>query len=105
MFLEGLSRSPGTEWTLEGMAAQCGLGRSRFAHYCRQITNMTPMEFLIRRRVDAAARMLRGEPRRRITDIAFAAGFQSSQHFATTFRKLKGAAPRDYRKTRNSRTE
>jgi AraC-like DNA-binding protein len=33
-----------------------------------------------------------------VTDIALDVGFYSSQHFATTFKKLTGYTPSDFRK-------
>jgi AraC family L-rhamnose operon regulatory protein RhaS len=85
------------------MAENCGLGRSRFAAYCRQIINVSPMEYLTRCRVDAAAVLLANEPDKSITDIAFACGFQSSQYFATVFRQRQKCSPRDWRETGTER--
>lgn len=97
LFLEDLPRRLDEPWTLETMAENCGLGRSRFAACCRQIINVSPVEYLTRCRVDAAAALLREEPQRSITDVAFACGFQSSQYFATVFRQRMGRSPRDWR--------
>ena len=47
--------------------------------------------------LQAAARRLGEKPARRITDTAFACGFNSSQYFAKLFRQQFGCAPRDYR--------
>lgn len=97
LFLNSLPAHVEHPWTLDEMAGRCGLGRSRFSDYCRQILNIPPADYLARCRVDAAARLLRAEPDRSITDIALACGFQSSQYFATVFRQRTGLAPRDYR--------
>lgn len=96
-FLAELPRHVGEAWTLQAMAAQCGLSRTRFAHYCRQLTNAAPMEHLGRLRVAEAARRLRAEPRTSITAIALACGFGSSQHFATAFRRRMGVSARAWR--------
>ena len=97
LFLDELPRRVEEPWTLEAMAAQCGLGRSHFSHFCRHLTNCTPVEYLTRCRVEAAARLLRAEPARPVTDIAFACGFQSSQYFATVFARQLGRSPTAYR--------
>lgn len=97
LFLDDLPRRVEEPWTLETMAAQCGLGRSHFSHYCKQLTNCTPVEFLARCRVEAAARLLREQPQRAITDIAYDCGFQSSQYFATVFARQQGLSPRAWR--------
>ena len=102
LFLEELPRRVDEPWTLESLAEQCGLGRSAFATFCKQITNMSPVDYLTRCRVDAAAAMLTKERNRNITDVAFACGFQSSQYFSTVFRSHSGCSPREWR-TRQKR--
>jgi len=97
LFLDGLEEQAAEEWTLEKMAAQCGLGRSRFTHYCRQITNLSPMEYLTLCRLRNAQRLLKEEPAISILDVALRSGFQSGQYFATVFRKQYGCTPRAYR--------
>lgn len=46
VFLSSLRYELEREWSLELMAEACGLGRSQFARYCKQITNMSPGEYL-----------------------------------------------------------
>jgi AraC-like DNA-binding protein len=83
-------------WTLEGMAKRCGLGRSRFATLCRQLTGDSPLILVNRLRVDRAKQLLRETPRS-ITEIAFECGFSSSQYFARVFRGFTGMDARGYR--------
>lgn len=97
MFLDSLMHRYAEEWTLDAMAECCGLGVTRFVYYCRQITNQTPMQYLSQLRLEAATEMLRASLKKSITEIAFACGFTSSQYFATTFRKLHGCSPREFR--------
>jgi AraC family L-rhamnose operon regulatory protein RhaS len=98
LFLASLPDHLETLWTLDEMAAQCGLGRTRFADYCRQITNVAPLEYLLNCRMEAARRQLRLEPARSISDIGFACGFQSSQYFTTVFTRQTGISPRQFRR-------
>lgn len=84
-------------WTLESMAAQCGLGATRFVHHCKQITNMAPMQYLNRCRIEAAARLMLQEPGLSIAAVAEACGFSSSQYFATVFSRHHKCSPSDYR--------
>jgi AraC-like DNA-binding protein len=97
LFLEELAGHVDHPWTLSEMAARCGLGRSRFATYCRQIVNLAPAEHLARLRIEAAKRLLAGRADMSITDVALSCGFQSSQYFATVFRQRTGHTPRDFR--------
>jgi AraC family L-rhamnose operon regulatory protein RhaS len=79
------------------MARQCGLGVTHFIHHSKQITNTTPILHLNQCRLEAAARLLRKNPLRNVTDVALDCGFASSQYFATLFRRQFGRTPRDYR--------
>lgn len=83
-------------WTLESMAQHCGMGKTAFSKYCREIINVTPIEFLNSCRLDRAAEKLRKQPNLSITDVAFACGFNSSQYFATRFRQRFKASPREF---------
>ncbi len=96
MFLKGLRENIEYPWDLGQMALQCGLGRTRFVHYCRLVTGMSPKEHLRRCRLEAAARILRERPDANITDVALSCGFGSGQYFATLFRRWRGCTPSEY---------
>ena len=57
---------------------------------------MTPNDYLQRLRLDRAREWL-AEEGRSVTDIAFAAGFSSSQYFSHVFRKYTGLTPSRFR--------
>ncbi|UCD29272.1 MAG: AraC family transcriptional regulator [Planctomycetota bacterium] len=97
MFLTALSEHVDHDWNLNGMADQCGLSRSQFSTYCKQITNMTPIEYLTHCRLEVAAKLLQEHPEMSITEVAFACGFNSSQYFATIFQFRNGCSPSDFR--------
>jgi AraC family L-rhamnose operon regulatory protein RhaS len=82
------------------MARRCGMGVTNFIRNTKQITNMTPMQYLNHCRLTAAADLLRVQPERSITNVALACGFNSSQYFATLFRGRFGATPRTFRAAR-----
>lgn len=96
MVLQRLGETLDQPWTLEAMAKHAGLKRTRFAHYCRKLTNLTPLQYLAQRRVARAKDLLRDESLS-VTDIALRCGFATSQYFSTTFRRLEGVAPREWR--------
>lgn len=98
LFLSSLAVSHADPWTLESMAESCGLGMTRFTHYCKRITNQTPQQHLNQLRLEAAATELKERPEKSVTDIAFDRGFSTSQYFSTAFRKAYGVTPREYRK-------
>ena len=65
--------------------------------YCRKLTNTSPTIYLNQLRVSRAKEIMRNEPGRALTDIAFDRGFASSQYFATVFRLYAGCSPSDFR--------
>lgn len=100
LFLNDLIENPAScaeAWTLEGMAGQCGLGITAMAKYCRELVNIGPMAFLNQCRLDHAAKALREKTRVSVTGIAMNVGFNSSQYFATLFRKRHHMTPLQYR--------
>ena len=101
LFLDELQHRLDEPWTLDAMALACGLGRTRFAHYCRLLTNLNPAQVLNRMRLEAAKAMLVNAPDHSITDIALSCGFGTSQYFATRFRAEIGCTPKDFRAKKN----
>lgn len=100
LFLQELRRSPfmqTTMWTLESMAEHCGMGRSTFSHYCHELTNRSPIDYLNHCRLEHAAERLTGEPGVPITTIALEAGFNSSQYFSRRFKARFGRTPMAWR--------
>ncbi len=85
------------KWSLDQMAESCGLGVTQFVHHARELTNMSPLQYLNRCRLDAAAAALVSKPHASVTDIALAFGFSSSQYFATTFCRRFGTPPTEFR--------
>jgi AraC-like DNA-binding protein/ligand-binding sensor protein len=71
-------------------------------HFCRvfkSVTGITFTEYLARCRVENAKQTLRNSSLR-ITDTAFACGFQSITDFDRIFKRYVGRSPREYRSTR-----
>jgi AraC family L-rhamnose operon regulatory protein RhaS len=100
LFLKDLAENPGSsaeQWTLESMAKQCGMGITAMAKYCRELVNNGPMAYLNLCRLEHAARNLLENPKVSVTDVAMRAGFNSSQYFATLFRKRYQMTPVSYR--------
>ncbi|MEZ4969936.1 MAG: helix-turn-helix transcriptional regulator [Flavobacteriaceae bacterium] len=85
-------------WTLESMANQCNLGTTRFVHFCKKITNMTPVEYLNYLRLEKASKLLNEGKIRSIQEIAYDCGFTSGQYFATQFKKQYGCTPKQFNK-------
>ena len=85
------------QWTVEEMAALVGVGTTAFSEKVKNYTGFSPLNYLINIRISEALKLLK-KPTVNVTDIALDVGFYSSQHFATTFKKLTGYTPSEFRK-------
>ncbi|MBS1602992.1 MAG: helix-turn-helix transcriptional regulator [Bacteroidetes bacterium] len=85
------------QWSVEEMAATVGMGTTLFNVRVKSYTGFTPTNYLINLRIAEAIKLLR-KPELNLTDIALDTGFCSSQHFSTTFKKLTGYTPSEFRK-------
>ncbi|HEY6899235.1 MAG TPA: AraC family transcriptional regulator [Puia sp.] len=85
------------QWSVEEMAATVGMGTSLFNIRVKSYTGFTPTNYLINLRIAESIKLLRKQDLN-LTDIALDTGFCSSQHFSTTFKKLTGYTPREFRK-------
>ncbi|MBD0287174.1 MAG: helix-turn-helix domain-containing protein [Flavisolibacter sp.] len=92
------------QWTVEEMAALVGLGTTAFSEKVKSYTGFSPLNYLINIRITEAIKLLK-RPDVHVTDIALDVGFYSSQHFATTFKKLTGYTPSEFRKKNIPTTE
>lgn len=94
---ESLRQNLSQQWTVEEMAAMVGLGTTAFTEKVKNFTGFPPLHYLINIRIAEATKMLK-RSKANITDIALDTGFYSSQHFSTTFKKLTGYTPNEFRK-------
>jgi AraC-like DNA-binding protein len=81
------------QWDLCRAATRAGLSRRRFTELFRAEAGSTFWDYLNERRMEHAARLLRGEGRS-ITGVIFACGFNDVSNFYRLFRRRFGAAPR-----------
>lgn len=82
-----------------GDAAEvCGLSVSHFSRAFRQAMGMPPHQWLVRRRVEMADRML-GEGNLPISEIALACGFADQSHLTRAFSRLIGTTPGSRRRS------
>lgn len=94
---QALRQNLAHQWTVEEMAALAGLGTTTFTEKVKNFTGFSPLSYLINIRISEAIKLL-NRPEENVTDIALRTGFYSSQHFSTTFKKLTGYTPSDFRR-------
>jgi AraC family transcriptional regulator of adaptative response / DNA-3-methyladenine glycosylase II len=94
--------NPGEFPNVAAMVAASGMRVTKLYTLFREHYDTTPAGFLGHERVVAACRLL-GDPRLRITDIAFEVGYESISAFQQNFRKWTGLRPGEYRRQSRSR--
>ncbi len=97
MLEQALRQNLSYQWTVEEMAAIVGLGTTAFNERVKSYTGFSPLNYLINIRISEAIKLLR-KSENNVTSIALDTGFYSSQHFSTTFKKLTGYTPGEFRK-------
>lgn len=91
-----IQQNLGGELDLGVLAHVAGLSRFHFSRTFRRATGMAPHSFIVQRRIAEAKRLLRAR-RLGIAAVARACGFSDSARFATSFRKVTGKSPTEYR--------
>ena len=82
--------------TIADLARAAGLSRSHFSREFRREFGETPHRYVLTRRLERAAALLRNTDRS-VTDICFAVGLSSVGSFTTTFGRFYGVPPLGYR--------
>ncbi|MES2531403.1 MAG: AraC family transcriptional regulator [Pseudomonadota bacterium] len=82
-------------WTVAQLADVAGSSRSVFAERFRSVVGLAPIDYLLQWRMALAKDALRAG-RARLSEIAFACGYQSTSAFSTAFRRIVGRPPARY---------
>lgn len=82
--------------TVADLARAAGLSRSHFSAEFRRAFGMPPHVYLLTRRLERAAALLRNTDRS-VADICHAVGLHSVGSFTTTFTRTYGRSPTAYR--------
>ena len=93
--VRAIERDPAAPVTLHQLAAEARLSPFHFLRTFREVTGVTPHQFVRRLRLrEAAARLAAGAPR--IADVALDAGFGDLSNFNHAFRAEYGVSPRRF---------
>ena len=82
--------------TLDTLTGLTHMNKSYMAHSFAKYTGLSPIQYLNRRRLEAACQLLR-DTDLSVSDIAGSTGFSSQSYFTQTFRKFYGITPIRYR--------
>ncbi len=80
--------------SLNSVAREIGLSRFHFIRMFKKHTGLSPHQFRIRHRIDAAKILIqKGVP---LSEIALETGFSDQSHFTNAFRQNTGLTPIQY---------
>jgi AraC-like DNA-binding protein len=78
------------------MARAAGLSRAHFSREFRRAFGESPHAYLLTRRLERAAALLRNTDRS-VADVCMSVGLQSVGSFTTSFKRMYGKSPTAYR--------
>lgn len=83
--------------TIEMMAESLGYNRAYLSRLFKRHTQVTPVTFLLKLRVDKARQLLRERLELTVEQIASSVGFHDPLYFSKQFRRWYGVSPSEYR--------
>jgi AraC-like DNA-binding protein len=89
----------GEKWTIEALARKAGQSRAAFAERFHTLVGEPPMQYLFRRRMREASKLLRNN-QASLAQIADAVGYGSEAAFSAAFKRYSGSPPGEYRRSR-----
>jgi len=78
------------------LAEKLNISYDHFHHKFKKITGYSPQKFLINKRLEEAAKLLKSSPLN-CTEIAYYCGFSNSAQFSMQFKKQYGKSPLSFR--------
>jgi AraC family transcriptional regulator len=86
----------GQEIALAAMAETAGMSPHYFSEMFKQSTDLSPHQYVLRRRIERAGQLLR-DPGITVLEAAIRSGFSDQSHFTKIFRRIVGITPTAYR--------
>jgi AraC family transcriptional regulator len=85
------------EVPLPQLARECGLSTGHFSRAFKDTMGIPPHQWLLRRRVENAMRLLRNR-QLSLPEVGLACGFSDQSHFTRVFTRLSGTSPGAWRR-------
>ncbi|WP_326568525.1 AraC family transcriptional regulator [Amycolatopsis rhabdoformis] len=89
--LAAIHRRPAFGWTVARLAAEAGLSRTVFATRFKALVGLSPMDYLLHRRISGATRDL--AEGRTVASVAARWGYGSESAFSAAFKRVTGRSP------------
>ncbi len=92
--ITAIHEQPENPWTLDSLAEQANMSRSRFAHYFKEAIGITPLDYLTDWRLGVARNSLRQG--KSVSRVARDVGYKDSSAFTRAFKRRVGETPREW---------
>lgn len=79
------------------LASELCIGRSKLYMQFKQMTGLTPNEFILKVKLDEAMSLLKDHPELNISEISARLGFSSPRYFSKSFKAFFGVVPQGVR--------
>ncbi|MEU4672109.1 AraC family transcriptional regulator [Amycolatopsis sp. NPDC023774] len=89
--LAAMHRRPAFGWTVARLAAEAGMSRTVFATRFKALVGLSPMDYLLHRRISGATRDL--AEGRTVASVASRWGYGSESAFSAAFKRVTGQSP------------
>ncbi len=96
--IDYMEKNLGEDITLETLANRAYTSKSTLLRAFKRMTGCTPIEYLIKLRIEKAAEMMEKNNDIRIIDASLATGFWNSSYFTRKFKAVIGMTPMEYLK-------
>ena len=91
-----IEQNSGEKLSLTQVANVVNMNANHLSEHFKQVTGTNFVEYVARTRFEKACDLL-CHPDRRVSEIAFAVGFQSLSQFNRVFKRFSGKSPTQYR--------
>ena len=85
-----------SDFSIKSISDKTGLSRSNLFRKLKGLTNMSPVDLVIKIKLNHASELLKANRSLRISDVAYESGFNNPKYFSTLFKKHYGKTPKEY---------
>jgi|GEM_PF-973154 len=92
-----------TDFNIEDWSHAMNIGRTRLFNRIKEITGMTPNDYILKKKMEQSARLLSVPEDITVSEVAYRLGFSNPAYFTRCFKKQFGVTPQEYRRHKISR--
>lgn len=75
------------------LAKKINLSESRFKNFFKEITGLTPGDYIQKKKIEKAIQLIKEDPDCPLSEIAYELNFSTPQYFSTVVKKYTGKSP------------